>query len=266
MERCNGTLDQLKACQEHCQKVLDQHSNFYKKSFQRKKQTNSTHGASKQHKDPQSHHLKRKGVTPQENNKKTKTDSKLFGSKNTNNKTETGSVARKHKLTDGNNERSNKRKKVENVSQEENQQQQQQHQQQRSSEKDDVTVFLSNLSYEITSEDIKNAFPELNIANINLVTSLNGKSRGFGYVELASTKDVELAISFDRRPINGRPTYISSVLRDKEKRGKFKYAADKIELQKLFVKGLPFDATKEELEKLFGEFGGIKDIRMVCHK
>lgn len=76
---------------------------------------------------------------------------------------------------------------------------------------------------------------------------------------------VEPALAFDRRPINGRPTFISSVLRDKEQRKKFKYSAD-MEPSKIFVKGLSFESTKKELETLFGEYGKLKDVRLVCKR
>lgn len=65
--------------------------------------------------------------------------------------------------------------------------------------------------------------------------------------------------------IKGRPTFISSVLRDKEKRNKFKYA-ETVEKTKLFVKDLSFETTKSDLESLFGEFGTLKDVRLVYHK
>lgn len=77
---------------------------------------------------------------------------------------------------------------------------------------------------------------------------------------------MEKSLTFDRRLINGRPTFVSSVLRDKEQRKKvFKYS-EAMEPTKLFVKGLSFETTKEELEILFGEFGAVKEVRMVFHK
>lgn len=77
--------------------------------------------------------------------------------------------------------------------------------------------------------------------------------------------DVEKSLLFDRRPIKGRPAFISSVLRDKEKRNVFKYA-ECLEKTKLFVKGLSFATTKEDLETLFKEFGTLKDVRLVYQK
>lgn len=98
--------------------------------------------------------------------------------------------------------------------------------------------------------------------------------------------EVEKALAMDRISLKGRPLYISSVLRDKEKRQKFKYSGwyflapainaykivflfnftDDLEPKKLFVKSLPHDTTKEELEEIFGAFGKLQDVRLVYHK
>lgn len=132
-------------------------------------------------------------------------------------------------------------------------------------EKDDVSVFVSNLSYDTTSEQVIAAFPELNIKNVTLVVGPNGRSKGYGYVELSNPSEIELALKFDRRSIDGRPAFIARITRDKNTRPAFKYA-ECLELNKIFIKGLPFDTTKDELQVLFGTFGQIKDIRLVTKK
>lgn len=134
-----------------------------------------------------------------------------------------------------------------------------------SHDKDDVTVFLSNLSFDVTETEVLDTFSDLNIKNLDLVTTANGRGRGYGYLELNSPAEVEKALTFDRRPINGRPVYINKISRDKTERSTFKFADGK-DLARVFVKGLPFDATKEELESIFGKFGKINDIRLVTRK
>ncbi|XP_012154963.1 squamous cell carcinoma antigen recognized by T-cells 3 isoform X2 [Ceratitis capitata] len=131
--------------------------------------------------------------------------------------------------------------------------------------KDHLRIFLSNLDYSLTEDDIRTNLPELKIVNVTLIRSGNGKSRGFGYAELVNEAEVEKALAMDRISLKGRPLYISSVLRDKEKRQKFKYSDD-LEPKKLFVKSLPHDTTKEELEEIFGAFGKLQDVRLVYHK
>lgn len=132
-------------------------------------------------------------------------------------------------------------------------------------EKDDVSVFVSNLSYDTTKERVIAALPELNVKDVTLVIGPNGRSKGYGYIELSNPSEVELALKFDRRAIDGRPAFIARITRDKATRPAFKYS-ESLELNKIFIKGLPFDTTKDELQILFGTFGKIKDIRLVTKK
>ncbi|GAB0088079.1 RNA-binding protein 4F [Sergentomyia squamirostris] len=131
--------------------------------------------------------------------------------------------------------------------------------------KDNVTIFVSNLDYSITAEQVQEAFPELSIVNLDMVKGTGGKNRGFCYIELESEEKVQEALKLDRRPVNGRPAYISGCLREKGQREKlFKYS-EELEPTKLFVKGCG-GASKEQLEEIFTPFGELKDIRVVYHK
>lgn len=74
------------------------------------------------------------------------------------------------------------------------------------------------------------------------------------------------AIEMDRRVLNGRPVFISKCERDKTNREKlFKYSTD-VEPNKIFIRGLAFEANAVDLRRLFEEFGNIKDIRIVFQK
>jgi squamous cell carcinoma antigen recognized by T-cells 3 len=46
--------------------------------------------------------------------------------------------------------------------------------------KDNVRVFFSNLDYNVTTEDLKEGFPEITFVNFNMITTGKGMSRGFG--------------------------------------------------------------------------------------
>lgn len=86
------------------------------------------------------------------------------------------------------------------------------------------------------------------------------------YAELSSAEDVKKALSLDRKLLHGRPVFISKCERDKSNRETgFKYAL-KVEPNKIFVKGIAFEATSDDLRKLFSEFGAIKDVRIVTMK
>ncbi|CAG9808625.1 unnamed protein product [Chironomus riparius] len=131
--------------------------------------------------------------------------------------------------------------------------------------KDHVRVFLSNLDITVTLKDLQDTFPEINVVNFNMIAKGKGKT-GFGYAELASEVDVRKALRLDRRLLSGRPVFISPCERDKTHRAHgFKYSTN-IEPKKLFVKGLSYSAENDDLQKLFGPFGKIVDIRIVMNK
>ncbi|KAJ8017470.1 Squamous cell carcinoma antigen recognized by T-cells 3 [Holothuria leucospilota] len=72
----------------------------------------------------------------------------------------------------------------------------------------------------------------------------------------------------DREAVEGRPMYIDRyVVKEKQKPATkdFKYEM-KMEKNKLFVSNLPRSATKEELKKLFGQYGQLKEVRVVTYR
>lgn len=70
----------------------------------------------------------------------------------------------------------------------------------------------------------------------------------------------------DRKPLEGRPVFVSKCDPDKNTRQvQFKYSTA-LEKNKLFVKGLPFSMSQEDLRKLFAEFGALKDCRLVANR
>jgi squamous cell carcinoma antigen recognized by T-cells 3 len=161
-ERCFGTLEQLKSCQALCQSVLfDYHRTQQKLLFNKpktpfnKKTDKTTSPAEKKDKKP----VKRKpengddavvSKTAKERKKpKTETTEQLL--KETEQLKLDLEAKAKDKLA-----------------------------------RDAVTVFFSNLSFDVTEEDITVGFPDLTIKSIDLAKSASGKSRGFAYVEVDS--------------------------------------------------------------------------------
>lgn len=135
-ERCNGSLEHLRYCQETCDKMTSQ----LRKKFHSKK-TNSKPEVKKDGKrkaeddhNPQ-HNKKAKEAT----NVKKEDFQKLSISK---------------PVKEGNGEVD--------------------------PSKDNVRVFFSNLGYNVTTEELKEGFPEITIINFNVITTGSGKSRGFG--------------------------------------------------------------------------------------
>ncbi|KAG5672721.1 hypothetical protein PVAND_002822 [Polypedilum vanderplanki] len=229
-ERCNGTLEQLKDCQKVCDKTLQQYQkrNFKKDFTNNKRKTDDTKKDGKRKADNYM----------DENDHKNK---KL--------KDKDGATEDFQKLSISATDKINSNTTSANVD--------------RTNE--NAQVFLSNLDTNITLAKLQETFPELNIIKFEMASNRKGKS-GYGFAELSHENDVKKALDLDRRPMDGRPVFISLCERDKSHRQKgFKYSTT-IEPNKIFVKGISYDATEDDLKKLFGECGIINSCRIVTNK
>ena len=58
-------------------------------------------------------------------------------------------------------------------------------------------LYVGNLSYKATEDDLKDLFKEFEtVTEVNLVTDrATGRSRGFGFVEFSSDEDADKAIN-----------------------------------------------------------------------
>ncbi|XP_010135250.1 PREDICTED: squamous cell carcinoma antigen recognized by T-cells 3, partial [Buceros rhinoceros silvestris] len=138
------------------------------------------------------------------------------------------------------------------------------------SSKDSVTVFVSNLSYTMADPEVK--LKELfescgEVAEIRPVFSNKGTFRGYCYVEFKEEKSALQALGLDRKVVEGRPMFVSPCV-DKNKNPDFKVFrySTTLEKHKLFISGLPFSCTKEELEDVCKAHGNVKDIRLVTNR
>ncbi|XP_043252724.1 squamous cell carcinoma antigen recognized by T-cells 3-like isoform X2 [Colletes gigas] len=132
---------------------------------------------------------------------------------------------------------------------------------------DKITVFVSNLDYTATEEEVKNALePAGSITSFKMIRDYKGRSKGYCYVQLNNPEAVEKALKLDRTPIKGRPMFVSRCDPNKTTRTPgFKYSHS-LEKNKLFVKGLPLTTTKEELEEVFKVHGTLKEVRIVTYR
>ncbi|KAG7200446.1 hypothetical protein KM043_016049 [Ampulex compressa] len=132
---------------------------------------------------------------------------------------------------------------------------------------DKITVFVSNLDYTATEEEVRNALESAGpIAHFKMIKDYKGRSKGYCYVQLSSTSAVEEALKLDRTPIRGRPMFVSRCDPNKTTRSSgFKYSST-LEKNKLFIKGLPLTTTKEQLEEIFKIHGALKEVRLVTYR
>lgn len=132
-------------------------------------------------------------------------------------------------------------------------------------EKQERTVFLSNLNFEIDEDGIKEIMSTSGaISEVRLAHHVTGKSKGFAFVEYESKESAAEVLKRDNELIDGRPMYISKC--DPNKKGhSFKYKLG-LEKNKLFLKGLPASYTKVNIQEIFGKHGKIIDIRLVTYR
>ncbi|XP_071747860.1 squamous cell carcinoma antigen recognized by T-cells 3-like [Lepeophtheirus salmonis] len=132
-------------------------------------------------------------------------------------------------------------------------------------EESDRTIFLSNLSFEVTEEEIREMMESSGpVKEVRLAKNFNGKSRGFAYVDFVYSESVSKSILRDNELLKERPVYISMC--DPNKKGhQFKYATV-LEKNKLFVRGLNFSTSKEDLIELFSTYGKVKEVRVVTFR
>ncbi|KAM8885238.1 squamous cell carcinoma antigen recognized by T-cells 3 isoform 2-T2 [Spinachia spinachia] len=135
---------------------------------------------------------------------------------------------------------------------------------------DNSSVFISNLAYTLEEPEAKmrTLFEACGpIEQVRPVFASKGAFKGYCYVQFESTVSVAEALKLDRQEVEGRPMFVSPCV-DKNKNPDFKVFKynNSMEKQKIFISGLPFSCTKEQLEAICKGHGTIKDIRLVTYR
>ena len=91
-------------------------------------------------------------------------------------------------------------------------------------ENEDRTVFVSNLEFTTSEQDIIEFAGELKVAieSVDLVKDKAEKSRGFGFVLMSSKETAELLMKKDREMWKGRPVFLSSYQTPEQRKPVFK--------------------------------------------
>ena len=75
-----------------------------------------------------------------------------------------------------------------------------------------MNIYVGNLSFEVTDEDLKDAFEafgQVESASV-IKDKFSGRSRGFGFVEMSTNSEAEAAISgLDGSDLKGRTLKIN---------------------------------------------------------
>jgi len=84
-----------------------------------------------------------------------------------------------------------------------------------------MNMYVSNLSFHTTDEDLRKLFSQYGtVSSAKVITDREtGRSRGFGFVEMESSKEANEAMkNLDNKEIEGRPISVT-VARERENKG-----------------------------------------------
>ncbi len=84
-----------------------------------------------------------------------------------------------------------------------------------------MKLYVGNLSFQTTNEDLQQLFAQAGtVESVNVIEDREtGRSRGFGFVEMASNEDGQKAIEqFNGKEFNGRNLNVNEA-RPREERG-----------------------------------------------
>ena len=85
-----------------------------------------------------------------------------------------------------------------------------------------MNIYVGNLSFEVTDEDLRQAFEEFGAVESAAVVmdKYSGRSRGFGFVEMATSDEANAAISgLDGSDLKGRNLKVNEARPRDDRRG-----------------------------------------------
>lgn len=122
------------------------------------------------------------------------------------------------------------------------------------------TAFVVNFDYATTEDDLKGLFsPFGNIVAIRIVKDQIGRSKGYAYIEFETEKSAQSSLTLHGTLYKGRSLKVSISSPPSRKNRR----EDEAQAFTVYVSGLPEDIEKADLEKLFGESGKLKDVRVI---
>ena len=70
-----------------------------------------------------------------------------------------------------------------------------------------MNMYIGNLAYDVTEDDLRNAFSEFGeVSSVKIIIDkFSGRSKGFGFVEMPSNSEADQAIkALNGKAFNGR--------------------------------------------------------------
>jgi RNA recognition motif-containing protein len=85
-----------------------------------------------------------------------------------------------------------------------------------------MNIYVGNLSYEVTDDDLRQAFEQYGVVTTATVVKdkFSGQSRGFGFVEMADKAEAEKAIAaINGKALKGRTLNVNEARKREERTG-----------------------------------------------
>ncbi len=85
-----------------------------------------------------------------------------------------------------------------------------------------MNIYIGNLSYEVTEEDLKQAFEAFGqVESVNIIKDkFSGRSKGFGFVEMPDKANAQSAINeLNGKELKGRSVNVNEARPRTESRG-----------------------------------------------
>ncbi|XP_027838434.2 RNA-binding protein squid-like [Aphis gossypii] len=122
---------------------------------------------------------------------------------------------------------------------------------------DDKKVFVGGLGRTITEDELHDYFMQYgDIENINIkIHPFSGESRGFAFVQFVNAKTVDDLLAVEEHSIANKKIVLKRVIRRVNPL-----------LCKIFVTGLTYEITEEDVRNYFVQFGQIIDFHQPFDK
>lgn len=136
-------------------------------------------------------------------------------------------------------------------------------------------IYVGNLSWNATSEDLQAAFGEFNVTAADVVLDrISGRSRGFGFVTVASAEDLERAVeAMNGCEIDGREVRVSKAQSagDRPERplrmpGERRQMRREPDNRRVYFGNLSWGMDHLDLQDLCSEFGAVQDSRLITDR
>ncbi|KHN22334.1 Polyadenylate-binding protein 2 [Glycine soja] len=134
-------------------------------------------------------------------------------------------------------------------------------------------VYVKNLFEATTEADLKRIFGEYGaITSAVVMRDVDGKSKGFGFVNFANVEDAAKAVeALNGKNFDGKEWYVGKAQKKSERELELKErneqstkeTVDKYHGTNLYIKNLDDSVGDEELRELFSEFGTITSCKVM---